>query len=230
MEIKWKAEIEKSGNEDLLKAPNVKYIKQFMSYNCLPDVLISIGKIRKVIKEVTESVSVIRPIKRVALKVPGTWNLVEFCAGNSLTSILLAHLFDFKKVVAIDIAQRELYRPVRGYERIQKDIYDLAVNGGSLDLQGGRTIFLAVHACRDLASQVINLYDEYDGEKMLVLMPCCKGSSDAFVPRGIRDNFDKYQIWTYQLAQDANADFWFDKACLSPCNGVIVSRSWENNT
>ncbi len=226
-QISHKEAIVKSDNEYLFRAPGTKYIKQFMSYNCTSDVLMAVGKIRNVVKEVTESMAVVKTIKKEVLKAPGAWNLVEFCADNSLTSVLLAHLFSFNKIIAIGMLQRKLHQPVLGYTRAKEDIYELQVNSGVTIPYGHKTIFLAIHACGDLSHQVINLYHNYHGQKMLIIMPCCIGKSDKFVPRGIRENFSRYQTWVYQLAKEVKGDFWFDKYCMSPCDGLVVSYSWK---
>src|SRR3989304_618388 len=38
------------------------------------------------------------------------------------------------------------------------------------------TIFVSVHSCGKSAEKVINIYNNYEGNKALAIMPCCNGS------------------------------------------------------
>ncbi len=71
-----------------------RYVDEFLSLNCAPDVLGAVGPINNPSKEISEAMAVIRRLRPIVLK-EGSVSLVgmlEFCAGNALTSVLACHL------------------------------------------------------------------------------------------------------------------------------------------
>jgi hypothetical protein len=198
------------------------YLSQFMSLKCAGDVLNIVNPLgAKASKEITESMGMIKQIKKIALTKPMYYSLVDFCAGNALTSILSVFMLPIKNAIAIDKRPRK-----REWGLASRFIYN------TLDIHEplyteNPSIFIAVHACGDLANRVIDLYLQNEMAKHLFLMPCCEGSvSDISgkVPRGIIGKINRYDKWAWNLALRAGGDFVYDEKIKSPKNAIVIAH------
>ena len=80
-----------------------KYLNHFLSLKCSSDVLEVVNPLgNKAAKEITESMAVIKHIKRIAIAEKHKYGLLDLCAGNALTSVLAVHLLPIKGAIAVD--------------------------------------------------------------------------------------------------------------------------------
>jgi len=208
----------------------MNYLNQFLQLICCTDVLEVVNPLgNKAVKEITESMAMIRPIKKITLAEPMKYGLVDFCAGNALTSVLAVYLAKVAWAVAIDKRERKRkWNKVRRFNYLNADIVsDIDItkwNNDNFALIAKPKIFIAVHACGRLSERVIELYNECKSAQHLIMMPCCE---DNFKKnnneRGLNNILTKYQLWVYHLAKKCNGYFYFDKYCMSPKNGIIVA-------
>jgi hypothetical protein len=95
-----------------------KYINAFYDLKCYSDILDILNPISGRKKEITESMAVIKQIKKIVLKKPDkNFVLYDFCAGNALTSTLACFLF--KNVIAFPIDKAVRVRDWHKIERLE---------------------------------------------------------------------------------------------------------------
>lgn len=201
--------------------PRQPYLDEFLGLRCAGDVLNIAAPIQNARKEITESMSVLRYIRKAALSKPMTYTLYDMCAGNALTSLIAIHLLPLKEAVAVDHKKRKRkWDRAKRFEYLERDIRDMS--GENIPRE---SIIIGVHACQDLAEHIIRLYNESHA-KYLVLMPCCIGRLTISVPDVFRQLLGKYKVWCWQLASQAKGQVLlrFDQKNLSPANGIIYAR------
>ena len=201
----------------------MKYINEFHQLNCAPDVLEIVNPMgKKPAKEITESMAVMRAIKRrifVMRKRYGKIGLLDLCAGNALTSVLAVHLFPDVYAIAID--KRERQRKWERADRFEYDFYDIYE---PMPSRGIPYIICSVHCCGNLAKRVIEIYQADPLAQHLVMMPCCNGTvpnNNATKSRG--KILSKYELWVDYLAGLCDGFYYADDDCISPKNMIIVA-------
>ena len=199
------------------------YISEFLSLRCAGDVLNVVSPLgAKAKKEVTESMAVIRHLRKIALQEPGKFILYDLCAGNALTSVIAAHLLPFRKVIAVDKRprNRQWWR-VRGFEYVIADIHSWQPD------ESHPGVVISIHPCRDLALRVCTIFNSTPSCRYLVLMPCCVGGIPThYLNRVImasQERVSKYEVWGEYLANMVNGEANRDEKCLSPRNIIITS-------
>jgi len=204
-----------------------RYVNEFLGLKCAPDVLTTVGCLgNKASKEVTESMAMIRRLRRVALSAPMEYGLIDLCAGNALTSVLAVHLLPFKWALAVDKKPRaRRWDRANGFDYLDGlDINDSAMLAAGCEPLWRRPfVLIAVHACSVLAERVIELYQNTPEARHLVLMPCCEGGGKNRVPRCIRKRIGPYLAWCWHLNELAGGRLLVDQQVHSPKNGIILA-------
>lgn len=202
------------------------YLSEFLKLRCVGDVLNTVNPIgKKPKKEITESMGIFKRLKNIVLKKPDYYyTIYDLCAGNALTSVLAVFRLPVY-AMAIDKLQRKRnWHLAKRFIYLNKDIYDMEPNKSFLK----NSIIISVHPCKQLAKKAIELYNECDEVKHLILMPCCSGAivnEYAF----LKQRIGKDVTWAFQLAQQCKGrvNMVEDKKVLSPRN-CIITASKEN--
>ena len=199
------------------------YLSKFLSLTCSPDVLLAVNPLNRPAKEISESMAIIKRVKRFVFDENGEaknpdYTLYDLCAGNALTSVISAHLLPIKNNIAIDQQPRDRhYERVRKFEYRKADIFELEP-----DYFDKGSIIIGVHPCIKLAERVVELYNKSQAEH-LVLMPCCQGGIEkqyGFT----KEYLGGYLAWCFQLACNSEGGILeVDENVLSPKNGVITA-------
>jgi len=147
-----------------------KYIAMFLRLRCAGDVLNVVSPIQNITKEITESMAVIKYIKRITIKQPMKYTIYDLCAGNALTSVLSVFMLPVKNAVSIDKKDRKRkWHLADRFKYLVKSIYDIKIREIEKD-----SIIISVHPCTSLAKEVIRIYNE-SSAKYLIIVPCCVG-------------------------------------------------------
>ena len=199
-----------------------KYLRQFLGYKCAGDIMNVVSPVQKMEKEITESMAVIKEMRGITLKHPMKYNIVDMCAGNALTSVLSVFILPVKSAIAIDMrARKRRWHLADRFTYWEKNINEYRHE--LYEVINQNSIIIGVHACGNLSTDIIDIYKASQA-KHLILMPCCHGTMTKTVPNAIKDLVaDSYKVWTWQLAEECDGRFKFDKAVLSPKNGIIVA-------
>lgn len=204
----------------------MRYLREFLSFNCAPDIISLLSPIQNMDKEITEAMAIRATLKKITLKAPHKYHIFDMCAGNGLVGALCAFTLPVKSVTAIDKRERN-----RKWEQICKFTYltkDILNGKIKWDVPED-SILVGCHTCGDLAIALATFYNMTPNFSHLVLMPCCEGKQlPFFVPEIIREA-GRYETWTYQLNRLVNGTYEKDLHCLSPKNNIIVGiKGWEN--
>jgi hypothetical protein len=196
-----------------------KYLEQFMSYRCAPDIIGTIGPIHNFEKEISEAFGLLKEIKSFVLKAPHELIVVDLCSGNALVPLMSTFMLPVKESIAVDIHMREKnYNKVRNFKYIEKNIHD--------DMEfNGRVILTACHACKGLAERIIKIYNTTKEIEYLVLSPCCIGPVEGY-PDVVKDKLGKYLTWSYHLYNQVKGQksLKVNESILSPCNAIIIAE------
>jgi hypothetical protein len=210
-----------------------KYINEFFNLNCMPDILDILNPISGRKKEITESMAVIKQIRKIVFKHKRN-TLFDFCAGNALTSTIASFLFPNLNSYAIDKRLRERdWDRINNFKYIQSDIkkenwsYILHQLGAIYSVHPARSnfIIIGVHPCRDLAQKIIEIYNKSYAE-YLILMPCCTGQKYKYsLPDAIREKVGDYLTWCVYLLDlvEGKKRLIVDESILSPKNALIIA-------
>lgn len=199
------------------------YVDEFLSMKCCGDVLNVANPIgKKARKEITESMALIKKVKKVVLSRPWSFRVLDLCAGNALTSLIAVHLFHNVNAFAFDKRERQRqWDKVRRFEYIFGDIYDpFHLDYIKEKCISKDTIIVSSHPCGELARHIINIYKQSEA-KALFLMPCCDGKLRRQYPDFLFTKMGHYFVWAWDLALDINAKLTIDERCISPKNIVI---------
>ena len=210
---------------------NNEYVSRFLSLKCSGDVLNAVSRGGKPPKEITESMAVIKHLKKFALEEPMKYAVIDLCAGNALTSVLSVFMLPIKEAIAIDKKKRNgHYEDVKRFEYIEKDIRYASFYPRQT---GSKAILISVHPCK-AANLVINIYNRFDVFKHLILVPCCNDNyQDVTAWNWLRKakRVSSYDLWTLHLAnmiEDSKISIYTDDQIMSPKNNIIVaSRKGE---
>lgn len=208
--------------ENILKN---QYISKFIKLDCASDVLgITSLKNKNVAKEITESMAVIKRLKKITLKEPGKYTLYDLCAGNALTSLISVYSLPIKEAIAIDNACRDgNWARAKNFSYQQHDIHDLQPNFFKND-----SILISVHPCKSLTTRVVELYNESSQASNLILIPCCDGTITPEYGFSIK-LFGSYYAWSFQHAIMAKGIMTIDEKILSPRNAVIRAEKIKSD-
>jgi len=198
-----------------------KHLQEFLNLRCAGDVLNVVNPIgNKANKEITESIAVMRQVRKIALAKPNFYSLYDFCAGNALTSVLSLFVLPIRFSMAIDIKKRERHWDLaRNFIYNNQDIFNFDPKTVE-----SNSIIIAVHACGKLANRVIEIYKESNASH-LILMPCCTGEYNyGKYPAIIKTRLGSYLLWCLSLSESVNGKLIVDNHCLSPKNAIIVAE------
>jgi len=195
------------------------YLDEFLSLRCAADVLEAVYPMKQAEKEISESMALVAAIRSKILSAPGFWNVIDVCAGNALTGILVAHLLPVDQVWAIDKRQRirEGFGKVKKFSYCVQDIYDDVFWATC----PSNTILVASHPCKDLAVKILEIAKSRGWPA--AILPCCISRKN--LPewsKGTEKTFGRYIAWLVYLAQKCGGKFKIDKKCLSPCRGLVT--------
>jgi hypothetical protein len=195
------------------------YTSQFLTLKSAGDILNAVNPIGKSAeKEISESMGIIKHLRNIVLREPMKYKLFDLCAGNSLTSIIACHLLPIKSATAIDIRERNRHwSEVKRFNYLFRDIYKIEPEMFDED-----SIIIGVHACKDLAKRIVELYNKSKA-KHLLLMPCCESSLSGKYQL-VCDKIGKSLMWCLELAIECNGKMHKDQKILSPKNVVIVAQ------
>jgi len=208
-----------------------RYLEQFIKLRCHEDVMSAVGNINNPSKEITESMAIIKKLKKVKDK--ENIILVDLCAGNCLTSVIAAHLYNFKKVIAVDIrppSKDTNFDRVKNFEYRQDYVRTALAMFRRLSAHE-KYIFISVHPCRELATTIIKEFNEidrvfWDSPHSLLLMPCCIIQSvRQEVPTLLQEKLGHYGSWCYYLysmVSHNNKNMYQDNYIESPCNILVT--------
>lgn len=208
----------------------MSYMDHFLSLNCADDVLKAVTPLNNGTKEISEAMALVRAVRPKILKRPKEYSVLDLCAGNALTSIIIAHLLPIKKVFAIDTkVPNRHHEVVKNFEYMKMDIFDKTWTSNKADEP---TIIVSSHPCTKLASRIIEIYKANDCIKMLAMLPCCVNREEldrAKLSPVIREKLGTYLSWCHYLAEKAGGKLIEDRHCLSKCNGLIIAEKNSNH-
>lgn len=207
---------------------NFKYVREFLELKCAGDVLNSVYPFLNPEKEITESMTIAKKIKKILITNPNKYSLFDLCAGNCLTSSLLAHLYKLNNVVAIDKKDRKEenlrnFAKIKNFNFLTMDIINNKPEILKLIKTFSPSIIVSVHPCSELAIKVIEIYKESESD-YLIMIPCCDGKLSKKYPSLLYEKLSKYEIWCLDLVNlcNGNATSVFD--CKSEKNIVVFSK------
>jgi len=213
-------------------AKSNKYINEFFSLTCYPDILDILNPISGRKKEITESMAVLKYVRRLALKNPEKrYFLYDFCAGNALTSVTSAFLYKNIRAYAIDKKLRDRnWYAVKNFMYIKSDIktenWEYMLHQTRVIYPMTNIIIVGVHPCRDLAKRIIEIYNKSKADH-LILMPCCTGDKYKFsLPQAIKEKVGDYLTWCVYLLNlvEGKKRLIVDENILSPKNALIIAN------
>jgi len=198
------------------------YLNEFLSLQCAPDVLATVGYMgKKADKEITEAMAIIKRLRTITLREPNRYDLIDICSGNALVPVIAAHLLPIKNAIAMDKLPRQRnWHLAKRFFYQETDVYTALWT--ALDTP---TILTAVHGCRDLAEEAVRIYNRIDAIRHLILMPCCVGNLPGAVLQFIKDAAGESVAWTTKLALQCEGRIRIgrDTGVLSPKNYVITA-------
>ena len=141
-----------------------RYVDEFLSLNCLPD-LLSLG-VKYTSKEISESMAAkhaVRDKLKLSFHSP---DIFCVCVGDGVyprTGLLMSFLTKWK-VVSVDPALKSTYFPVANFMAIRDKVEDVQLQ------HDGIAVILMVHSHASLTRTCESIYAP---QKFLVNIPCC---------------------------------------------------------
>lgn len=205
-------------------------INYFLELKCAGDVLNSIYPFLNPEKKISESMAIIKKIKKILITNPNKYYIFDFCAGNCLTSSLIAHMFKIKHIYAIDKKEnkKDNMNRIRNFTYYETDFIKNKLEVIKFIENKTPSIIIGVHACSELSKEIINIYKETNSD-YLFLMPCCEGEYLYKYPSFIRNKLSRYDLWCLDLCQSVDGEASIDHQCRSNKNIVIVAKRKEIN-
>jgi hypothetical protein len=204
-----------------------RYLTEFLSLRCSPDVLGSVGYLgSKPEKEITEAWAIIRKLRKITLRYPNKFQLVDLCSGNALVPVIAAHLLPLTHTYAVDKLPRDRnWHRTNDFTYLQRDIRDIPKV-----LFNKPTIITSVHSCSTLAETVIQMFNMTPTIQYMFLMPCCVGQLNSSILQFIRKEANRDLAWVTKLAMqcDGNLKISRDRWVLSPKNYILSTSKKEN--
>ena len=208
-----------------------KYINEFFGLTCYPDILDILNPISGRKKEITESMAVMKQIRRIVFKQPDQrFYLFDFCAGNALTSAIASFLYPNIHSYAIDKRVRDRrWSKIRRFMYVKSNIYkerwEHMTHQHRAIYPMTDFIVIGVHPCRGLAQRIIEIYNKSKADH-LILMPCCTGDRYKFsLPLAIKEKVGDYLTWCVYLLDlvEGQKRLIVDENVLSPKNALIIA-------
>lgn len=205
----------------------MSYINKFLNYKCAGDVINIIPPQKKYTKEISESMGIIERIKPETLAHKMEYIVIDLCAGNALTSVLSVFTLPVKRAFAVDKKKRKgQYEKVQRFQYIEYDIYSSGFDIWLRTIiQNEKIILIGVHACGELSTRIIDIYNSFDQIEILCLTPCCIVNQEK-LEQILIDKCGKDFAWCHQLKNKVvgNATLYQDKKILSPRNYIIYAK------
>ena len=199
-----------------------KYVNKFLNLKCAGDIIGIAGPMKKYEKEITEAMSIREALRKFTIKEPMQYTLVDLCSGNALVPLLAAFTLPVKKAIAVDIRERNRpWHMANRFEYITCNIREDEILK-TIHKQGP-VVITACHACKSLATQIIDIFGALDNAKHLIMMPCCIGQTKGYCPPIVKEKLGRYLSWSYYLSQEANGELKVDNNIISPCNALIIA-------
>lgn len=202
---------------------HLRYIEQFMSLRCAADIIGIAHPVQKFPKEISEAMAIIRRIKPKLLKQPMEYTIIDLCSGNALVPLLSTFLLPSKWNYAIDIRPRK--RPwdkAKRFSYLQQSIYDVSTYN-LINNAPGPVVLTAVHSCKDLAEQTIELYKSTKAE-MLVMMPCCIGKIPQKISTELKHKIGRDYLWGLHLRELVDGRLIQDNDIISPKRLLVIAE------
>jgi hypothetical protein len=209
------------------------YVKQFLSLRAAGDILNALSPFNNVEKEITEAVAIRQRLRAITLKEPMKYTVYDLCAGNCLAGVLSVFTLPVKFCYALDKrtkeqAQKAGWPSIQRWEYFSQDILNIVLGTNAVSAKD--SILISSHPCKELASQIVKLYNSSSRAKALIMIPCCVGESSQpryslFQQRGMKS----YDFWCLKLADQCvgKVSCFQDINILSPANIVIEALKTE---
>lgn len=206
----------------------MKYVNEFLNMKCSTDILRLLGPMKNWSKEISEAMAIRNRIKKVVLKdEPDKWIHLDFCSGNALAPLLTAFSLPIWWSYSYDKVERNAdYSSVKYFSYIYRDIFEKEIEE-ILNNHNNALIFSGVHCCRETALRVVDLYNNYQEEKYLFLMPCCPGKMKHKILQSQLAPLDVYDQWAeyvYSFVSSPKKTIERDTNILSPRNVIISAK------
>lgn len=204
-----------------------RYADKFLSFRCAPDVLGVVGTMKNTIKEITEMMGIHRYIKHWACKRPTQYTLIDLCSGNALVPIATVFSLPVKEAIAIDKQPRD-----RNWDKAKRftykniNIFDKLIHKEIENIQGP-IILTSAHPCKELARQVVDIYNTHENIEHMALMPCCIGKPPYKISSSLEHKMGLYNLWSLHLAEMSRGRLIEDQNVLSPKNHIIIADKYE---
>ena len=200
-------------------------INYFLELKCAGDVLNSVYPFLNPEKEITESMAIVKKLKKVLINNPNKYFIFDFCAGNCLTSSIIAHMFKVKHVYAIDKKENKKasLSKIKNFTYHTIDFVNQKNTMIDIIKRSSPSIIVGVHACSELSQEIVDIYKKSNSDH-LFLMPCCEGTYVYKYPEFIKNKLNRYEIWCLDLCNLSDGKASVDKQCRSNKNIVIVSE------
>ena len=196
-----------------------KYLNEFFSLRCAPDILAAAPVLKhKASKEIAENMAARRRVKKIALKEPMKYAVVDLCSGNALLPLMTTFTLPLRWSYGFDLRPQNIRATPQRFSQFKADIFSDDI---SFTFEDGPVILTAIHPCKSLAQRVIEIYHQHDSVQHLIMMPCCVGTNP--LPPGIQQMHSKYEAWCLHLALSAQGDLFFDKFAITPANGILTA-------
>lgn len=203
------------------------YINKFLNLKCASDIISITQPLKVWDKEISEAYSIYESIKDLLEENPKEKFIhVDLCSGNALTPIMSAFLLkQIKYSYAIDKNKRirDFYK-IKSFTYHNVNIHNLESLDSLKKIRNKNIIITAIHPCKNLAKQVIEIYNNTTGPKYLFLMPCCVGKFEYDKKHQIDIAWSKYLLDNIKVPI-VQKFMWRDEKILSPKN--IVIEAWE---
>lgn len=191
-----------------------RYIKEFCSLVCFEDVMAVVSPVHNLPKEITESMAVKRRLRPFFSQAGhGLGPVLDLCAGNGLTGVLAAHLFDVD-VISIDKRRRERHwELVERYKYLEQDVRSEETRA----LVDSKTVLVAVHPCGELPYDIVDMYNE-EKAMGLILLPCCLPSKRKRSRAELLPELTRFREFYWK---QMGADSFFSLDLASRCEGRV---------
>ena len=203
-------------------------LNYFLELKCAGDVLNSVHPFLNPEKEITETMAIVKKLKKTLITNPNKYTIFDFCAGNCLTSSLIAHLFKIVHVFAIDKEERDRpnFNKIKNFTYLKKDF--VLEKNSIIDFiqMHSPSIIVSVHPCAELAHTIVDIYKNSKVD-YLFLMPCCEGEYLYKYPSFIRNKLSRYDLWCLDLCQSVDGEASIDHQCRSNKNIIITASKGE---
>jgi len=199
-------------------------LNYFLELKCAGDVLNSVHPFLNPEKEITETMAIVKKLKKTLITNPNKYTIFDFCAGNCLTSSLIAHLFKIVHVFAIDKEERDRpnFNKIKNFTYLKKDF--VLEKNSIIDFiqMHSPSIIVSVHPCAELAHTIVDIYKNSKVD-YLFLMPCCEGKNVFEYPTFLRNKLSTYELWCLDLCNLSKGNASVDHQCRSNKNIIITA-------